>query len=101
MPGLPDTTDDRLNHLGKLMHEQDDEQMARIQRLEERQGFLLSAVAQLQRYLPKDIMPVPICDVGEGISDAQAIAALLNAADVAGQIEQGKGTGTYTGDLND
>ena len=104
MPGLPDTTDDRLERFGKLMHEQDDEQLARIKVLEGQFTAILSAVVQLQTYLPKDIMPVPlgaVIESVEGSSDAQAIAALLNAADVAGQIERGEGTGTYTGDLND
>jgi hypothetical protein len=61
---------------------------------------IVSALIQLQKYLPPHIMPVPLGNVGEGSSDAQAIAVLLNAADVAGQIERGEGTGTYTGDLN-
>jgi len=103
MPGLPDTTDDRLNHLGRLMHEQDDEQMARIKMLEGQLTAIVSALMQLQKYLPKDIMPVPLGNVGEsveGSSDAQAIEFLQNAANVAGQIERGEGTGTYTGDLN-
>ena len=107
MPGLPDTTDDRLNQLAKLMHEQDDEQMARINQLQGQLTAILSAVVQLQSYLPKDIMPVPLdalIESVEGSSDAQAIAFLrqqiFDAADVAGQIERGEGTGTYTGDLN-
>ena len=103
MPGLPDTTDDRLNQLAKLMHEQDDDQMVRINQLQGQLTAILSAVVQLQTYLPKDIMPVPlgaVIESVEGSSDAQAIAALLNAAIVAGEVEQGKGTGTYTGDLN-
>ena len=85
------------------MHEQDDEQLSRIKVLEGQFTAILSAVVQLQTYLPKDIMPVPLdalLESVEGSSDAQAIAALLNAADVAGQIERGEGAGTYTGDLN-
>ena len=103
MADLPDTLHDRLNHLGRLMHEQDDEQMARIKVLEGQLTAILSAVVQLQTYLPREIMPVPldaVIESVEGSSDAQAIAALLNAADVAAQVKRGEGTGTYTGDLN-
>ena len=107
MPELPDTTDDRLNQLAKLMHEQDDEQLSRIKVLEGQLLIILSAVVQLQSYLPKDIMPVPLdalIESVEGSSDAQAIAFLQqqisDAANVAGQIERGEGGNSYTGDLN-
>jgi len=64
----------------------------------------MSALIQLQKYLPSHIMPVPLGNVAEGSSDAQAIAFLqqqiFDAANVAGQVERGEGGNSYTGDLN-
>lgn len=109
MPKLPDTTDDRLTRLGRLMHEQDDQQMERIKALEAEnttiKGLLFAlqcAVAQLQALLPADVTPSPLPEVAaEPVVDLTDEKLeylrkhLFGTGETHKQIEQGDGN-SYT-----
>ncbi len=111
MPDLPDTLDDRLTLLGKVLHEQDDEQMARIKALEAEnttmKGLVFTlqcAVAQLQSTLPQSVTPLPLPEVGAP-SDAIDVTEaklkylgehLFSADAIHRQVERGEGGNSYT-----
>lgn len=91
MPELPETLDDRVNTLAKLMHEQDDEQLNRIVVLEKLvqvlQGQLYALQAALAQLQGKE--PVKGQKEGDEGADEAALGRKLNCIlQGAAEVEQ-------------